>query len=162
MDGAMHARYCDAMKVGTPLTQKIFTNRLSVQILILIALLLLCAPLKLAEGSAGHCFGAGYDLMGLHDLVVAASKYDGQPVWTVGTIRFTDGVPQLEDYDLSSAEASKAQVCLQTVSEQVRILRQLKSLSVGVLGIYKRTTPGASKSCPNGTITVQAVHISFE
>jgi hypothetical protein len=120
------------------------------------------ADIRRNSAKAGNqsqgCFGCGYKLVARNALVEAGPKFDGKPVSTYGTIRFDDGVPYLGDYEAPGPDA----VCLQTLRQQVEVLRKLTSLGVGVWGIYHRTAREAHKNCQNGTIIVQSVEISFE
>ena len=112
--------------------------------------------------SSKYRFGAGYDLVGLSQLVKDGSKYDRQPIWTGGAIVFVNSIPRLGKPGLSESDNLKTSVCLEVMPEQVAILRQLGSLGVSVLGIFHRIGEGVYKGCQNGTLIVQSINISFE
>jgi hypothetical protein len=134
-------------------------KRLYIAILILAVLFLKGRYVSCAsETSYPQRAGSGYKFIGRNILTEAGIKYDGQPIWTYGTIRFANGIALLGNDNAAGPDA----VCLQTLRQQVAVLRQLTSLGVGVWGIYHRTAKEAHKNCQNGTIIVQSVEISFE
>lgn len=140
-----------------------YSSRLLIRLIVLTILLMKAAPLSLADGDPGRCYGSGYKLVGRDALAQDGLKYDRQPIRTDGRIRFTNGVAYLGNYsETSSTDSSQSVVCLQTVERQVKILRQLTSLGVGVLGIYHRVAERPYKDCRNGTITVRSLEVSFE
>jgi hypothetical protein len=133
------------------------------RILLLTVLLVEAPVLGIADANQlSERPGSGYKGIGRADLVAAAGKYDGRQIWTVGIVRFASDMPYLGDSSKTAGQDARYVVCLQTIPEQVPILRQLSSLSVGVWGIYHRRAEGASRTCPNGAITVQSIEISFE
>jgi hypothetical protein len=102
-----------------------------------------------------------YKFAALDSLIEEGAEFDGKGVSAFGKIEFDGDVAYLGNpFKASSLNES---VCIEeSASQEQRVLRQLRSLSVGVYGVYRRASDAKYQVCRNGTIRLEGVQISFE
>ena len=113
---------------------------------------------------------AGATMMSYRSLIEAREKFDRRPVWVIGGLRFTNGTAYL-GASSSGAGDSHESVCVVPTesftgsvldpsgSGAEAILRRFDGLGVSVHGRYESA---ATPQCPNGTLFVALLEISFE
>jgi hypothetical protein len=114
--------------------------------------------------------GAGATVMSYHALIEAPKKFDRKFVWVLGGLKFINSSAYLGAVSAQGPDLQK-RVCVEPIesftgsvvdpngAKSEAILRRFDGLGVSVHGRYESA---ATPQCPNGTVFVALLEISFE
>ena len=132
------------------------------------ALVTLCALSVTAVGAKSLPVDQrGATMMSYRRLIEDSEKFDRKFVWVVGGLTFRNGTAFLGG-ELAGKDESKEHVCVAPIESStdpsgsggMKTLRRFDGvLPVSLHGRYERT---ASARCPNGTVFVALLEVSFE
>jgi hypothetical protein len=140
-------------------------------ILIAIFLLGFCPLSVLAAGAKDlPVDGAGATVMSYHALLETPKKFDRKFVWVLGGLKFVNSSAYLGAVSAQGPDLQK-RVCVEPIesftgsvvdpsgAKSEAILRRFDGLGVSVHGRYESAS---NPQCPNGTLFVALLEISFE
>jgi hypothetical protein len=135
-----------------------------------IALTLSVLPVQATSAKGLPIDQAGATVMSYRALIEAPKKFDRKSVWVLGGLKFINGTAYLgasssgqgdshESVCVVPTESFTGSVVDPSGSGREAILRRFDGLGVSVHGRYESA---ATARCPNGTVFVALLEVSFE
>ena len=136
----------------------------------LLAALLSIVQVAAASGKGLPLDQRGATMMSYSALIEAPQRFDRKFVWVLGELRFIDRTAYLGGTSVPHPDRQKS-VCVKPIesftgsvvdpdgSEAQALLRRFDGLGVSVHGRYESAP---NPACPNGTVFVALLEVSFE